>query len=84
MIQFNQSNLELNYIVPIVSADGNGVFIRDSDNAPTISFFQIRKQIGNNISADVVAAVRLNNIEELEELQKVIANTIKEHKQKEK
>ena len=78
------ANLELNYITPTVAADGNGIFINDSNNIPTLTFFQIRKQVGNQVFADVVAAVRMNSLEELEQLQKSIDNTIKEHKSKEK
>lgn len=80
----NPADLNLNYLVPIVTTDGNGIFIRDGDNVPVLTFFQVRKQEGNKVSADVVASVRLNNLAELEQLQKSIATTIKEHKAKEK
>ncbi len=78
------ANLELNYMTPIVAADGNGIFINDTNNVPTLTFFQVRKQTGNQVFADVVAAVRMNSLEELVQLQKSIENTIKEHKSKEK
>lgn len=78
------ANLVLNYLAPIVTADGNGVFIRDADNVPVLTFFQVRKQENGNVFADAVAAVQLNNIEALEQLKQAIENTIKEHKNKEK
>ena len=80
----NPTDLNLNYLVPVVTSDGNGIFIRDSDNIPILTFFQRRKQEGNIISADVVASIRLNSMEELEQLQKSIGNTIKEHRVREK
>ena len=78
------ANLELNYIVPVVAADGNGVFINDANDIPTLTFFQVRKQAGNQVFADVVASVRMNSLDELEQFQKSIENTIKEHRSKEK
>lgn len=76
-------NLDLNYIVPTVVADGNGVFINES-NIPSIVFFEGRKQTEVGLQADVVAAVRLNSIDDLEALGQAIAETIEKHKTREK
>lgn len=76
-------NLDLNYIVPTVVADGNGVFINEA-NIPTIVFFEGRKQTEAGLQADVVAAVRLGSVADLEALQQAIAETIEKHKTREK
>lgn len=76
-------NLDLNYIVPTVIADGNGVFINDA-NVPTLVFFESRKQTETSMQADVVASVRMNSIADLEALQNAIAETIQKHKTREK
>jgi homospermidine synthase len=78
------ANLVLNYLTPIVTADGNGVFIRDADNIPVVTFFQVRKNEGGNVYADAVAAVQLNSIDALLQLKEAIENTVKEHRIKEK
>jgi hypothetical protein len=82
--QFNQTNLDLNYVVPIVVSDGNGVFISDPGDVPMLTFFQVRKQEGNRVSADVVAAVRLNSLTDLENLRNSIDETIRKHKDRER
>jgi hypothetical protein len=47
-------------------------------------FFQAREQHEGHVHGDVVASVRLANIEDLEGLGKAIANTVKNHKTREK
>jgi len=79
----DQNNLSLNYQGPIVASDGNSIFI--SEQGPsTLIFFQVRKQTGNNIEADVVAGIRFHNLDELKQLQKNIEETIKKHESREK
>lgn len=73
-----QGNVNLRYQVPVVTTDGNVVMVSDQ-GVPTVLFFQTRQQEGNNLQADVVAAVRLGNLEDLKNLQKAIADTIKKH-----
>ncbi len=77
------NNLELNYQTPIVASDGNSIFIAEQGPA-TLVFFQVRQQAGQTVQADVVAAVRFHNLEELKQLQKSIADTIKKHESREK
>lgn len=79
----NPANLEINYLVPTVAADGHVVFISNDGNIPTLTFFQVRKQESNKLSADAVASVRLANIEDLMNLQKAIDETISKHKTRE-
>lgn len=76
-------NLDLNYIVPTVVADGNGVFINEN-NVPTLVFFEGRKQTESGLQADVVAAVRMGSIADLEALQGAISETLEKHKNREK
>ncbi len=76
-------NIDLNYIVPTVTADGNAVFINDHD-VPTLVFFEARRQDETGLKADVVAAVRLGNLADLEAFQKAIAETIEKHQTREK
>ena len=77
------SNLDLNYIVPTVTADGNAVFINEN-GVPTLVFFEARKQDENGMKADVVAAVRIASIHDLEHFQQAITDTIQQHKNREK
>ncbi len=79
----NPANLELNYLAPTVAADGHVVFISNDADVPTLTFFQVRKQEGDKLSADAVASVRLANIEDLKNLQKAISETISKHKTRE-
>lgn len=72
-------NLELNYIVPTVASDGNGIFISNDGNIPTLTFFQIRGQVGDKVRADVVASVRLGDLQDLKNLQSSIEETIRNH-----
>jgi hypothetical protein len=78
-MQPNQGNLQLNHIVPTVASDGHGVFISNEGDIPTLTFFQVRQQVGDQVQADVVASVRLANLEDLNNLQATIAETIKNH-----
>jgi hypothetical protein len=66
----------------VVSSDGHVVMISDQ-GVPSVLFFQARQQHEGHLHGDVVAGVRLNNIEELENLAKAITNTVKEHKRRE-
>lgn len=78
-----QNNLNLNYKVPIVAVDGQTVLISTAGPASLI-FFQARGQAGPTLEADVVAAVRLHNLDELKNLQKLITDTITQHETREK
>ena len=78
-----QSNLELNFIAPTVTSDGTMVFISSTD-VPVLNFFQARRQMGQTLYADVVASIRINSIGELQQLQKNIEETIRNHTNREK
>ncbi|HET9850314.1 MAG TPA: hypothetical protein VFP35_01680 [Candidatus Saccharimonadales bacterium] len=78
----DQNNLNLHYAVPVVTTDGHVVMLSDQ-GVPTILFFQGREQHDGHLHADVVAGVRLNNLEDLENLSKAIKETIKKHKDRE-
>jgi hypothetical protein len=80
----NQVNLNMNHIVPTVIADGSNVFISSDGDIPTVNFIQVRRQEGENVFADVVASVRLNNLDQLKELSKIIDETVKNHTEREK
>ncbi|MEX0881701.1 MAG: hypothetical protein WDZ34_02415 [Candidatus Saccharimonadales bacterium] len=71
-----QQNVNLRYSVPIVTTDGHVVMVSDQ-GVPTIIFFQGREQHDDHLHADVVAAVRLNNLEDLKNLSKAINDTVK-------
>ena len=75
-------NVNLNYAVPVVTTDGHIVMVSDQ-GVPTLLFFQGRNQHEGHLHADVVAAVRLNSIEDLQTLQKAITDTVKKHKDRE-
>lgn len=77
-----QSNVSLNYTVPVVTTDGHIVIVSDQA-VPTLLFFQGRNQTEDNLAADVVAAVRLNSLDDLKNLGKAIADTIKKHNTRE-
>lgn len=77
-----QQDINLNYTTPIVTTDGHVVMINDQ-GVPTLLFFQARQAHEGHVHGDVVAAVRLNNLDDLENLSKAIANTVKEHKKRE-
>lgn len=77
-----QSDLNLRYAVPVVTSDGNVVAINDN-GVPTLLFFQAREQHEGHLHGDVVAAVRLNSLEDLEALKKAITDTMKQHQKRE-
>jgi hypothetical protein len=78
----DQSNIQLNYLVPIVAMDGHAVIVSDQ-GVPSLLFFQGRTQDDNSLKADVVAGVRFNNLEDLKTLNNAIADTIKKHESRE-
>ena len=51
--------------------------------SPRQHHFQGRQQHEGHMHADVVAAVRLNNVQELENLAKAIKETVKKYKDRE-
>ncbi|MBX4190862.1 hypothetical protein KW794_02125 [Candidatus Saccharibacteria bacterium] len=75
-------DINLNHVTPTVTSDGNIVMISDQD-VPTIMFFQARQQHEGHMHGDVVASVRLNNLDDLKNLSKSIDETIKKHKNRE-
>lgn len=75
-------DVNLRYTSPIVTTDGNVVMVNDQ-GVPTVLFFQAREQHEGHLHADVVAAVRLANLEDLENLSKSINDTVKKHKTRE-
>jgi hypothetical protein len=77
-----QQDINLNYVTPVVNSDGHVVMISDQ-GLPSVLFFQARQQHEGHLHGDVVAGIRLNNIEDLENLAKAITNTVKEHKRRE-
>ncbi|MDB5161472.1 MAG: hypothetical protein JWO96_852 [Candidatus Saccharibacteria bacterium] len=76
------SDIKLNYTSPIVIADGHIVAVNEQ-GVPTLLFFQARDQHEGHVHADVVSAVRLNNLEDLKNLSKAIDETIKKHQDRE-
>jgi len=77
-----QNDLNLRYTSPIVVSDGHVVVIND-EGVPSLMFFQAREQHDGHLHADVVAAVRLNKIDDLKALVKAINDTIKRHQDRE-
>lgn len=77
-----QNDLNLRYAVPVVTSDGHVVAINDK-GVPTLMFFQAREQHEGHLHGDVVAAVRLNSLEDLETLKKAITDTVKQHQKRE-
>jgi len=77
-----QQDINLNYTSPVVTTDGHIVMINDQ-GVPTLLFFQARQQHEGHVHGDVVAGVRLNNIDDLKNLAKAIDDTIKQHKNRE-
>jgi hypothetical protein len=75
-------DVNLRYTVPTVVSDGNVVMISDQ-GIPTLLFFQAREQHEGHVHGDVIAAVRLNNLEDLENLNKAIKDTLKNYKDRE-
>jgi hypothetical protein len=77
----DETNVNLNYSAPIVTTDGHVVSVTDQ-GIPTLLFFQGRQQHDDHLHADVVAAVRLNSLDDLNNLGKAIADTVKKQKNK--
>jgi hypothetical protein len=77
-----QQDINLRYTVPLVVSDGHVIAINDN-GVPSVMFFQGREQHEGHIHGDVVAAVRLNNIDDLKALSKAIDDTIRQHKSRE-
>lgn len=77
-----QQDIKLNHLSPTVITDGNVVMISDQ-GVPTVLFFQARQQHDGHVHGDVVAAVRLNSIDDLKSLSKSIDETIKQHANRE-
>lgn len=82
MDEVQQNNLQLDNKVPVVAKDGQTIFVSDAGFV-NVSFFQMRGQQGNNVFADVVSAIRFQNIEDLEQFAKQIKETISQHKSRE-
>ena len=77
-----QQNVNLRYSVPIVTTDGHVIMVSDQ-GVPTILFFQGREQHDDHMHADVVAAVRLSDLDDLKNLGKAINDTVKKHQSRE-
>jgi hypothetical protein len=77
-----QGDINLRYTTPIVISDGHVIMISDQ-GVPTLLFFQGREQHEGHLHADVVAAVRMNNIDDIKNLSKAIDDTVKQHKTRE-
>ena len=77
-----QQDINLNHSSPTVVTDGNIVMISDQ-GVPTLLFFQARQQHDGHLHGDVVAAVRLNNLDDLKNLSKSINDTLKQHQNRE-
>jgi hypothetical protein len=81
-MDLEQQDINLRYTTPIVTTDGHIVMLNDQ-GTPTLLFFQTREQHEGHMHGDVVAAVRLNNLEDLKNLSKAINDTIKKHQNRE-
>jgi len=77
-----QQDINLNHASPTVTTDGHVVMISDQ-GVPTLLFFQARQQHEGHVHGDVVAAVRLNSIDDLKNLTKAINDTIKTYQSRE-
>lgn len=82
MVDDTKNDVNLRYLTPTVVSDGNVVAISDQ-GVPTLLFFQAREQHEGHLHGDIVAAVRLNNLEDLDNLAKSIKDTIKNYKERE-
>lgn len=78
----NKQDINLKYSTPIVVSDGHVVVINDQ-GVPSLLFFQGREQHEGHLHADVVAAVRLNTLDDLKSLAKAINDTVKQHQSRE-
>jgi hypothetical protein len=81
-MDIGQQNINLKYTAPVVTTDGHIVMLSDQ-GVPTLLFFQARDQHDDHMHGDVVAAVRLNSLEDLKSLSKAINDTIKKHQNRE-
>ncbi len=77
-----QQDVKLKYGTSTVVTDGHVVMVSDQ-GVPTLLFFQAREQHDGHLHADVVAAVRMNNIDDLNNLGRAITDTLKKHKNRE-
>lgn len=77
-----QQDINLRYTTPVVVTDGHVVAINDN-GVPTLLFFQGREQHEGHLHGDVVAAVRMNNLDDLKALSRAIDDTVKQHKSRE-
>jgi hypothetical protein len=77
-----QQDVNLNHVSPTVTTDGHVVMISDQ-GVPTLLFFQARQQHDGHVHGDVVAAVRLNSLDDLKNLSKAINDTLKQHQTRE-
>lgn len=77
-----QQDINLKYTAPVVVTDGHVVAINDN-GVPTLLFFQGREQHDGHLHGDVVAAVRMNNLDDLKALSRAIDDTLKQHKSRE-
>ena len=75
--------LELRFANPVIAQDGNAIVIRE-DGKVELLFFQIRTQSEEKAEADVVAAIRMDSIEQLKDFEKSIGESIRKHETKEK
>jgi hypothetical protein len=77
-----KGDVNLRYTSPVVTTDGNVVMISDQ-GVPTLLFFQGREQHEGHLHGDVVAAVRLNSLDDLKNFSKSIDETVKNYKNRE-
>jgi hypothetical protein len=77
-----QQDIKLNHTSSTVVSDGHVVMISDQ-GVPTLLFFQARQQHDGHVHGDVVAGVRLNNLDDLKNLAKAINDTLKQHQSRE-
>ena len=75
-------DVKLNYTSPTVTSDGHIIAVTDQ-GVPTVLFFQTREQHDGHLHADVVSSVRLNSLEDLQNLSKAIDETVKKHRDRE-
>lgn len=81
--QINMQYSDLHFKTPIMASDGNMVMINENGFA-NLFFFQMRVKTDGSPAAEVVAAVRFHNLQELKDLNRSLSETIKQHEDKEK
>ncbi len=74
--------IKYRYISPIVAPNMFTVNIK-RDGSSDVLFANAVEEDAVNVKADVIAAVRLANLDALKNLKKVIESTIKEHEERE-